>query len=44
VFLIVTGARGLPATEVENLVSYLDRDHNGFVGINDLEKELQFYN
>jgi len=42
VFLMVVAARGLSAFEVENLVEYLDRDHNGFIGINDLDKELSF--
>ena len=40
VFLMVVAARGLSAYEVENLVGYLDRDSDGFVGVIDLDKEI----
>jgi hypothetical protein len=42
VFLMVEGARGLSAYDVENLVDYLDKDRNGWVGITDLDRELGF--
>jgi len=42
VFLMVVAARGLSAFEVENLVEYLDHDHNGFIGVADFDKEIGF--
>lgn len=42
VFLLVEGARGLSAYEVENLVDYLDKDKNGFVGLTDFDREIGF--
>lgn len=42
VFLMVVAARGLSAFEVENLVEYLDHDHNGYVGLADFDKEIGF--
>ena len=42
VFLLVQACRGISAHEVENLVEYLDRDGNGFVGLYDLEREINF--
>lgn len=42
VFLMVVAARGLSSFEVENLVEYLDHDHNGFIGLTDFDKEIGF--
>ena len=42
VFLMVVAARGLSSFEVENLVEYLDHDHNGFIGVADFDKEVGF--
>ena len=39
---MVDAAKGLSAYEVQNLVDYLDRDGNGFVGIIDMDKEIGF--
>jgi hypothetical protein len=35
-FLFITFS--LPVYEIENLIDYLDRDQNGFVGVLDLDK------
>ena len=32
----------LPPYDIENLIEYLDKDNNGFVGVNDLQKEIEF--
>jgi hypothetical protein len=35
-FLFITFS--LPVYEIENLIDYLDRDQNGFVGVLDIDK------
>ena len=42
VFLMVEGDRGLSAYEVENLVDYLDKNRNGFVGVTDIDREMGY--
>lgn len=32
----------LPDYEIENLIDYLDKDHNGFIPVKELEKEIEF--
>jgi Ca2+-binding EF-hand superfamily protein len=40
VFLFVTFI--LPPYEIENMIDYLDKDNDGFVSNQDIEKELEF--
>lgn len=42
IFLMVVAGRGMSTFEVENLIEYLDLDHNGWIGLTDLDKELNF--
>ena len=42
VFLVVDALRGLNSKETTNLAEYLDVDHDGFIVLSDLEKELSF--
>lgn len=30
----------LPVYDIENLIDYLDKDQNGFVGVTSLDKEI----
>ena len=42
VFLVVDALRGLRSKEATNLAEYLDTNHDGIIGLADLEKELSF--